>query len=252
MRSSVRSRLAPPYFQSLAGDGVRGLPFCVVVCVVTACFTPRSSPFCLLSRERVERSSFRLNPHVGVVRQHLRRDLPRNCHDGAVTGLRLGKLGDRMVSQIMGAVWNGTTTAVRSIRKQSYKVRLRGEGQPFFILPTPCSYVLTESWTGSWSIHLNACMGRKHSLNELPHSGESRTIFAREARSPHSANTRARKPSRGPRWGSTGRAQAGCFDALFLGEGTITSASARPSKTHSSIAPLPSPRPFDPTLGQAT
>jgi len=223
-----------------------------VVCVVTACFTPRSSPFCLLSRERVERSSFRLNPHVGVVRQHLRRDLPRNCHDGAVTGLRLGKLGDRMVSQIMGAVWNGTTTAVRSIRKQSYKVRLRGEGQPFFILPTPCSYVLTESWTGSWSIHLNACMGRKHSLNELPHSGESRTIFAREARSPHSANTRARKPSRGPRWGSTGRAQAGCFDALFLGEGTITSASARPSKTHSSIAPLPSPRPFDPTLGQAT
>jgi hypothetical protein len=41
--------------------------------------------------------------HVRIVLQHLGRDMSGNCHDRAVAGLRFGKLGDGMVSQIVEA-----------------------------------------------------------------------------------------------------------------------------------------------------
>ena len=43
----------------------------------------------------------RLEPDVGIVRQHLRRHVPRNRHDGRIARLRFGKLGDGVVPQIV-------------------------------------------------------------------------------------------------------------------------------------------------------
>jgi hypothetical protein len=50
-----------------------------------------------LGRERIERRPFSLQSHVGVVLQHLGRDMPSDRHNRAVTGLRLGEFGDRVV-----------------------------------------------------------------------------------------------------------------------------------------------------------
>jgi hypothetical protein len=72
---------------------------CVVVCLETPLmYAPNRRVFDCQSVESVAR---RVQTHVRGVSEHLARDVPCNRHDRLVAGLGLGKLRDRLMTEVM-------------------------------------------------------------------------------------------------------------------------------------------------------
>ncbi|MFZ0579570.1 MAG: hypothetical protein WAN72_26500 [Candidatus Acidiferrales bacterium] len=79
-----------------------------MICAIT----PRHIPVA----ESVESTALGIEPDVGIMREHLGRDVTSDCHHGLVAGLGFGKLSDGVMAKVMEAQPGQRTLDLVNIR----------------------------------------------------------------------------------------------------------------------------------------